>query len=72
MSDEHTFEQALHETVVEMDRNSSPWTEVFQPETAAPSAPAHSESDHAGQRDERAADAEALPTHDALASIFES
>lgn len=72
MTDEHTFEQALQETVVEMDRNSSPWTEVFQPEAAAPSAAHQPQAAHAGQTHERAADAEALPTHDALASIFES
>ncbi len=60
------------EALLEMQSNTSPWTELFQEETAAaessspaPFAAAERSAQAAFADDER-------PTHDALSAIFQS
>lgn len=60
------------EALLEMQSNTSPWTELFQGETAA-SEPASPAPFAAADRSVQAAFADdERPTHDALSAIFQS
>ncbi|GAB4551112.1 MAG: hypothetical protein OHK0023_17840 [Anaerolineae bacterium] len=60
------------ETVVEMESNSSPWTDVFQEEGFT--TPSHATHTDAPSQSERASqsdmDADSRATHEALLAIF--